>query len=54
VEVLNKKALGLNGNGRQKAVPAAEVRAMVESGWEYVAQLPDGSVVMRMPGGPVS
>ncbi len=53
VEVLNKKALGLNGNGRQKAVPAAEVRAMVESGWEYVAQLPDGSVVMRMPGGPV-
>lgn len=24
-----------------------EVRRMVEEGWEYVAQLPDGSVVMR-------
>ncbi|MGA2200215.1 MAG: tyrosine-type recombinase/integrase [Nitrososphaerales archaeon] len=51
VEVLNKKALGLNGNGKQKVVPVGDVRTMVEKGWEYVAQLPDGSVVMRMPGG---
>jgi len=50
VEVLNRKALGLNGNGKQKVVRAEEVRTMVEEGWEYVAQLPDGSVVMRMPG----
>ena len=48
VEVLNRKA-GPNGNGRheQKVVPVAEVRKMVEEGWEYVAQLPDGTVVMR-------
>jgi hypothetical protein len=51
VGVLNKKALGLNGNGRQKVVSTGEVKSMIENGWEYVAQLPDGSVVMRMPGG---
>jgi integrase len=47
VEILNKKSRGTNGNGRQKVVSSGEVRSMVESGWEYVAQLPDGSVVMR-------
>ncbi|MDV3277905.1 MAG: site-specific integrase [Nitrososphaerales archaeon] len=45
VEALNRKALS-----RQKVVPAGEVRAMVEEGWEYVAQLPDGSVIMRLAG----
>jgi integrase len=49
VEILNKRASGPSGNGRhkQKVVSAAEVRSMVENGWEFVAQLPDGSVVMR-------
>lgn len=48
VDLLNKKG-NPNGNGHheQKVVPVAEVRRMVEEGWEYVAQLPDGSVVMR-------
>jgi len=50
VETLNRKTLGLGGNGHQKVVPVGEVRTMVEKGWEYVAQLPDGSVIMRMPG----
>jgi len=48
VDVLNRKSPGQNGNGgKQKVVEAGAVRAMVEEGWEYVAQLPDGSVVMR-------
>jgi hypothetical protein len=53
VESLNRKALGPNGNGHheQKVVPSGDVRKMVEEGWEYVAQLPDGGVVMRMLGG---
>lgn len=50
VATLNRKALGPNGNGKQKVVDAGEVKRMVEEGWEYVAQLPDGNVVMRMPG----
>ena len=47
VELLNKKALGLKGS--QKVVPAAEVRALVEQGWEYVSQLPDGYTIVRLP-----
>jgi integrase len=45
VEVLNRKAVS-----RQKVVAAGEVRALVEEGWEYVAQLPDGGVVVRQAG----
>ena len=48
VEVLNRKALGLNASGRQK-VPA-DVKPMIEDGWEYVAQLPDGNIIMKLPG----
>jgi len=49
VEALNRKSLGLNGKGSQKVVPAAEVRALVEQGWEYVSQLPDGYTIVRLP-----
>lgn len=49
VEVLNKNALGLSVNGYQRVVPVGELRNMVEKGWEYVAQLPDGSVIMKIP-----
>jgi hypothetical protein len=49
VEVLNRKSLGLNGWGSQKVVPAAEVRALIEQGWEYVSQLPDGYTIVRLP-----
>lgn len=49
VEVLNRKGLGLNGKGSQKVVPAAEVRALVEQGWEYISQLPDGYTIVRLP-----
>jgi hypothetical protein len=49
VEVLNRKSLGLNGKGSQKVVPAGEVRGLVEQGWEYVSQLPDGYTIVRLP-----
>ena len=49
VEILDRKALGLNGQSSQKVVPLSEVRAMVEQGWEYVSQLPDGYTIVRLP-----
>ena len=51
VEIVNRKSLGLNGRGSQKVVPAGEVRALVEQGWEYVSQLPDGYTIVRLPKG---
>jgi len=47
VEALNRKALGLKGS--QKVVPAGEVRGLIEQGWEYVSQLPDGYTIVRLP-----
>jgi integrase len=49
VEILDRKAMGLNGNSAQKVVPLSEVRALVEQGWEYVSQLPDGYTIVRLP-----
>jgi hypothetical protein len=40
-----------NGNGsrtlRQKVVPLDEVEKHIESGWEYVSQLPNGKAVIK-------
>jgi len=40
-----------NGNGsrslRQKVVPLDEVEKYIESGWEYVSQLPNGKAVIK-------
>jgi hypothetical protein len=40
-----------NGNGsrslRQKVVPLDEVEKYIESGWEYVSQLPNGRAVIK-------
>ena len=49
IEIVNRRALGLYGKSSQKVVPASEVRAMVEQGWEYVSQLPDGYTIVRLP-----
>ncbi|MDG7009124.1 MAG: site-specific integrase [Nitrososphaerota archaeon] len=49
VEAFNRKALGLRGS--QKVVPAGEVRGLIEQGWEYVSQLPDGYTIVRLPRG---
>jgi site-specific recombinase XerC len=42
-------ALGLNGNGRQKIVPAAEVRQWITQGWEYVKDLNGSEAIIRLP-----
>jgi integrase len=49
VDILNRRAQGLNGNGNQKVIPMNEVKGMVEQGWEYVSQLPDGFAVVKLP-----
>jgi hypothetical protein len=49
VEILNRKAMGLNGDSNQKVVPLSEVKALVEQGCEYVSQLPDGYTIVRLP-----
>ena len=49
VEILDRKALGLNGHSSQKVVPLSEVKSLVEQGWEYVSQLPDGYTIVRLP-----
>jgi hypothetical protein len=50
IQALDRKANGLNGNSNQKVVPAVQVKEMIEKEWEYVTQLPDGNVVVRLPG----
>jgi hypothetical protein len=41
-------AMANNGN-RQKVVPVDEVRDLIPQGWEYVAQLPTGEAIVRLP-----
>ena len=53
---LKEKLLINNGdkNGdkkvKQKVVSLDEVEAYIESGWEYVAQLPNGKAIVRLIG----
>jgi len=49
VQALDRKANGVNGNSSQKVVSAAELKGMIERGWEYVTQLPDGNAIVRLP-----
>lgn len=40
----------MTGNGsRQKVVPVQEVRSYIGQGYEYVASLPDGEAIVRVP-----
>ena len=40
----------MTGNGsRQKVVPIQEVRSFIGQGYEYVASLPDGGAIIRIP-----
>lgn len=49
-ELVRKKLLGtqLNGGVKQKAVDIREVAKYLSEGWEYVANLPDKQVVIRL------
>jgi len=51
-DLIQKKSLrtlGLNGNGKQKVVPFAEVRSWIVEGWEYVSKLPTEEAIIRLP-----
>ncbi len=40
----------MTGNGsRQKVIPIQEVRSFIGQGYEYVASLPDGGAIVRVP-----
>jgi PAS domain-containing protein len=50
-ELLQRKsmrALGLNGNGRQKIVPVEELRNCILERWEYVTTLPTNEAVVTL------
>jgi len=52
---LKERLLKKNGDNHicnsagQKVIPADDVEGYVESGWDYVAQLPKGEVIVRQP-----
>jgi integrase len=46
------KSSGTPAKGGQRAVPSAEVRSMLDAGWEYVAPLGTDQAVLRGPGTP--
>ena len=40
----------MNNNGsRQKVIPVKEVKSYINQGFEYVASLPDGEAIMKLP-----
>ena len=40
----------MNSNGsRQKVIPVKEVKSYISQGFEYVASLPDGEAIMKLP-----
>ncbi len=50
-EAVRRKLAGMmNGNGsRQKVVPVSSVAEFINQGYEFVASLPDGNAVMKLP-----
>jgi integrase len=50
-KMIREKLLGAmaNNGNKQKVVPVAEVRDLIPQGWEYVAQLPTGEAIVRLP-----
>jgi hypothetical protein len=34
---------------RQKVIPVKEVKSYIDQGFEYVAPLPDGEAIMKLP-----
>lgn len=49
--VVRQKLVGvMTGNGsRQKVIPVQEVRSYIGQGYEYVASLPDGGAIVKVP-----
>jgi hypothetical protein len=49
IQKKSMRALGLNGNGKQKVVPLNDVKSWVIEGWEYVSTLPTNEAIVRLP-----
>jgi hypothetical protein len=48
---IREKLLGVmaNNGNRQRVVPLGEVKELIPQGWEYVAQLPTGEAIVKLP-----
>jgi hypothetical protein len=49
IQKKSMKALGLNGNTKQKVVPMTDVKNWIVQGWEFVSKLPTEEAVVRLP-----
>jgi hypothetical protein len=49
--LVRKRLVGMmNSNGsRQKVIPVNEIKSYINQGFEYVASLPDGEAIMKLP-----
>ncbi|MDV3277590.1 MAG: hypothetical protein LYZ69_03885 [Nitrososphaerales archaeon] len=49
--IVRQKLLGMmtNNGSRQKVIPLGEVKSYIGQGYEYVAPLPDGEAIVRVP-----
>jgi hypothetical protein len=50
-KMVRERLLGaMTNNGhKQKVIPMSELKAHIGQGWEYIAQLPDSEVVVKLP-----
>ena len=50
-KMVREKLLGVmaNNGNRQKVISSSELKAHISQGWEYIAQLPDSEVVVKLP-----
>jgi integrase len=50
-QTIRQKLLGMitNNGSRQKVVPVSQIRDLIPQGWEYVAQLPTGEAIVKLP-----
>ena len=49
--LVKEKLLGVmqNNGARQKLIPQSEVESYIIKGWEFVASLPKGKAIMKLP-----
>jgi integrase len=50
-KMVREKLLGsiVNNGHKQKVIPMSELKTHISQGWEYIAQLPDSDVVVKLP-----
>lgn len=50
-KIMREKLLGAMANNghKQKVIPVGELKSHISQGWEYIAQLPDSEVVVKLP-----